>query len=137
MATDLLTNYDPSSSSSSTSKALACVIGLGGGGLLNFLQYAFQHVVKLTVVELDPSVVEIAEKYFGFTPNDDSIRVVVGDGLQVGPNAEKQDDNHTWIPDTSFEPESLSFLVIDVDSKDKTVGYDICVRFRSPSPPLC
>jgi hypothetical protein len=93
----------------------ACVIGLGGGGLVNFLQHAAPKV-QVTVVELDPSVAEVAEMFFGFEPNDDSARVVIGDGLEVNIKAE------AVTADLGFLPQSLSFLVIDADSKDKTVG---------------
>lgn len=95
-------------------KQSACVIGLGGGGLLNFLQHVLKNI-DVTVVELDPSVVQVAEKYFGFI-QDESTRVVVGDGLEV---CRKED---AAKPEMGIEPQSLSFLAIDVDSKDNTVG---------------
>jgi hypothetical protein len=42
---------------------------------------------------------------------------VIGDGLEVCAK-----DGEATITDLALEPQSLSFLVIDVDSKDKTVG---------------
>jgi hypothetical protein len=95
-------------------KQSACVIGLGGGGLLNFLQHVLRNI-DIIVVELDPSVVQVAEKYFGFV-QDESTHVVVGDGLDV---CRKEDAVN---PEMGIEPQSLSFLAIDVDSKDNTVG---------------
>lgn len=95
-------------------KQSVCVIGLGGGGLLNFLQHVLRNI-DVTVVELDPLVVQVAEKYFGFV-QDEYMRVVVGDGLEV---CRKGD---AVKPDMWIEPQSLSVLAIDVDSKDNTVG---------------
>ena len=81
----------------------ALVVGLGGGGLPNFLQTTMFE--RVTAVELDPGVVEIARKHFEL---NESINVMVGNGLEIGnklPLTEQQD-----------------LLVIDVDSKDISVG---------------
>jgi spermidine synthase len=54
------------------------VIGLGGGTLPMFLR---QHYPSLTidVVDIDPDVVEVARKFFGFR-EDDRLRAHVADG---------------------------------------------------------
>ena len=39
------------------------LIGLGGGGMVHFLNHYFPHV-KVDAVEIDPAIVEIAKKYF-------------------------------------------------------------------------
>jgi len=59
------------------------VLGLGGGLLARFLYERFPRAT-IKGVELDPEVVEIAEKHFGFpssSKNDGRVRVVVDDAL--------------------------------------------------------
>lgn len=91
------------------------VIGLGGGGLVNFLQHVLTKNT-LSVVELDASVVTVAEQYFGFDRSDTARTIVhIGDGLAVSP-----DDLSGGIH--VAPKESLNFIAIDVDSKDKSVG---------------
>ena len=92
------------------------VIGLGGGGLLNFLQATLPST-HVTVVELDASIVTVAEKYFGFVRNDQTT-VRVGDGLSLIPSDEESKINDSIV----LEPSSLDFIAMDVDSKDSTVG---------------
>jgi hypothetical protein len=103
-----------------------CIVGLGGGGLVIFLNHVLP-LLKLTVAELDPSIVSIARTHFGLETSgvpDRGCHVAVGNGLHIGallPNGRdeqyEQADNNLRFP-----PKSLSFVVIDVDSKDKTVG---------------
>jgi SAM-dependent methyltransferase len=125
------------------------MVGLGGGGLVNFLQYLLaldtndsastatkdststNH--RLMAIELDPAVVQVAKQYFGVkvAPDDHGddggngekttgVRIRVGNGLGV---CAANDEHAATLADAiSLPPESLTFLVIDVDSKDKTVG---------------
>jgi len=59
-----------------------CVlVGLGGGSLAMFLHRAFPRL-QLDVVELDPSVVRSAWRYFGFQERPPALRVHVGDGVE-------------------------------------------------------
>ena len=91
------------------------VVGLGGGGLVNFLQHVLPNN-KLSVVELDESVVTVAEQYFGFDRSDKQKTIVhIGDGLTVA--TYDSSDGIRVAPKAS-----LNFIAIDVDSKDKTVG---------------
>lgn len=55
------------------------LVGLGGGGLAQFLR-DFVPSVTIEVVELDPVVFEVAKDWFGFKP-DDRLTVTLGDGL--------------------------------------------------------
>lgn len=87
------------------------VIGMGGGGLVNFLLHILVNF-HLTIVELDTSVVTLAETYFGFTPTD-KVSIRIGDGLTVG----GEEEGGIVLPLASFD-----FIAIDVDSKDKSVG---------------
>lgn len=82
----------------------AAVIGLGGGALPMALHHFFP-TVKLQVVELDSVVATVASRWFGFKP-DASLSVHIGDGLEFGVGATKK----------------YVFIVVDVDSKDTTVG---------------
>ena len=91
------------------------VIGLGGGGLVNFLQHVLTNNT-LSVVELDESVVSVAERYFGFDKSDTSkVMVHIGDGLTL--SADEESDG-IYIA----AKESINFIAVDVDSKDNTVG---------------
>lgn len=126
-----------------TDSVSGLMVGLGGGGLVNFLQYllaldtststATNH--QLMAIELDPAVVQVAKQYFGVTAAPDNhgnghgnsngekthgVRIRVGNGLFV---CAANDENAATLADAIPLPaESLTFLVIDVDSKDKTVG---------------
>jgi hypothetical protein len=75
------------------------------------------------------TVVQVATQYFGVTVAPDNhgddgnvtgVRIRVGNGLF---GCAANDENAATLADAiPLPPESLSFLVIDVDSKDKTVG---------------
>jgi hypothetical protein len=84
--------------------------------LVNFLQHVLPSNA-LAIVELDESVVTVAEQYFGFQKGvEQKTTVHIGDGLTV--EAEGTLDTGIVVS----PPSSLNFIGIDVDSKDKTVG---------------
>lgn len=56
------------------------LVGLGGGGLPQFLR-DFVPEVTVEVVELDPVVLQVAKDWFGFRP-DERLTVTLGDGLK-------------------------------------------------------
>lgn len=56
------------------------LVGLGGGSLPQFLR-DFIPGVSVHVVELDPAVLDVAQRCFGFQP-DGRLKVVLGDGLE-------------------------------------------------------
>lgn len=56
------------------------VVGLGGGGLPQFIR-DFVPGAWVEVVELDPAVLEVAKTWFGFQ-TDDRLKVILGDGLE-------------------------------------------------------
>jgi hypothetical protein len=93
------------------------LIGLGGGGLLNFLHHVAP-ACRVTAIELDPAVAQIAERYFGLdNPSlKDLLTIKICDGLLIDVAGSTTDEQ------TTMQPESLSFIVIDVDTKDTTVG---------------
>jgi spermidine synthase len=53
-------------------------VGLGGGAMPMYVRGVLPGA-RIDAVEIDPLVVEVAQEYFGFTP-DDHLRVHVGDG---------------------------------------------------------
>jgi hypothetical protein len=165
------------SSSSSSSPAQApslqgLLIGLGGGGLVNYMSHVWppsSSACMLTAIELDPTMVDIATKYFGVaihkkTETNSSLEesgnnagvcldVRIGNGLDISvardnvdeaTNAsitvpavvdDDDDDDNTKqtvaaeraaalaAPSTlSFATGTMSFVVIDVDSKDNSKG---------------
>ncbi|MBT3199738.1 MAG: fused MFS/spermidine synthase [Phycisphaerales bacterium] len=54
------------------------IVGLGGGSIPNFLHKHYPNT-HIDVVDIDPVVVEVAKKYFGFR-EDKTLRVHVADG---------------------------------------------------------
>src|SRR6266571_96194 len=65
------------------------VVGLGGGSLPMFLR-AHYPAATIDVAEIDPDVVEVAKKFFGFV-DDELLRVHVGDGRQFIERARQAD----------------------------------------------
>eukprot|EP00978_Attheya_sp_CCMP212_P046930 scaffold421097_cov47-Attheya_sp.AAC.1 len=131
----LLSPFSLTGAIQNAEKQTGLVIGLGGGGLLNFLQNALAHICNLTVVELDDGVVEIAKRYFGFVPTESSMVVKIGDGLTVCcSDTEVELLDNLSLEETAksngaptkesipIPSNSLSFIALDVDSKDSTVG---------------
>jgi len=81
--------------------------------------------MRLTAVELDKNVVSVAMSYFGFC-EDERMKICIGDGLAVSSNRNNNDENYEKTDQRSdrilFDHSSLSLIVIDLDSKDATVG---------------
>lgn len=56
------------------------IVGLGGGAMIHFLK-KYDPAVKIDAVEIDPAVVEIADKNFGVR-TEGNINVITADGIQ-------------------------------------------------------
>ena len=56
------------------------IIGLGGGSMVRFLEH-HQPEVRIDTVEIDPTVIEIADDYFGTRPTERS-RIFERDGFE-------------------------------------------------------
>ncbi|KAG5850025.1 hypothetical protein ANANG_G00077890 [Anguilla anguilla] len=84
------------------------LVGLGGGGLPQFVR-DFVPAASVEVVELDPTILEVAQNWFGFQP-DDRLKVTLGDGLEHINKLESQGGHFYDV------------IMFDVDSKDATVG---------------
>ena len=57
----------------------ALLIGLGAGSLVKFL-HRHRPEAKLTVVEIDPEVVDVARLHFKLPPEDERLRIELDDG---------------------------------------------------------
>lgn len=114
------------------------LVGLGGGGLAQFLR-DFVPSVTIEVVELDPVVFEVAKEWFGFRP-DDRLTVTLGDGLdrisvlekegrrrrtrarQISPSKKERRRNVYFSFLSTEGNQSFDVIIFDVDNKDSTVG---------------
>lgn len=56
------------------------IVGLGGGSMVHFLQ-KYAPDVNVTVVEIDPAVIDTARRFFGVKP-DDRLSIVQQDGAK-------------------------------------------------------
>jgi spermidine synthase len=66
------------------------IVGLGGGGMVHFLQ-KYDPAVRIDAVEIDPLVVELADKYFGVRTGG-NVNIVTADGLKFIAETEKKYD---------------------------------------------
>jgi spermidine synthase len=66
------------------------VVGLGGGSLPMFLRKHYP-TAEIDAVDIDPGVVEVAKKFFGFR-EDERMRAHVGDGRQFIENVRQSYD---------------------------------------------
>lgn len=83
------------------------LIGLGGGGLCSFLNHSLPDI-KLTAVEIDPAMVEVAKEYFGLK-TEGLVNIAVEDGLN-------------FIKNSAEKGIKYKAILFDVDSKDTNVG---------------
>jgi spermidine synthase len=56
------------------------IVGLGGGSMIHFLKH-YDPKVKVDVLEIDPEVVKIADKYFGIKSGG-NVNVITGDAFE-------------------------------------------------------
>jgi spermidine synthase/ubiquinone/menaquinone biosynthesis C-methylase UbiE len=81
------------------------VIGLGGGGLVNWI-FNYLKEAATTAVEIDPEIVKVSKDFFGLTEDGKRLEVVVDDGLNYLKTSGKQ----------------FQSILFDVDSKDQSLG---------------
>jgi len=60
------------------------LVGLGGGSMARFIHQRMPRT-RVTVVEIDPGVVNVARRYFRFPEEDARLGIVIGDGGEVVP----------------------------------------------------
>lgn len=85
------------------------VVGLGGGSLPLFVHDHFPKS-RIEAVEIDPSMLEVATQWFGFSQSD-RMKVHIADGL----------DYITSLAGREAHPQ-YDVIMFDVDSKDPTLG---------------
>ncbi len=66
------------------------IVGLGGGGMIHFLQ-RIDPKIRIDAVEIDPLVVRLAAKYFN-TRSEGTVHVETADGLKYIADAQKKYD---------------------------------------------
>ena len=71
------------------------IIGLGGGTMSNTLHQLYPSAV-ITNVEIDPAVIKVARKYFGFLENE-NITSKAQDGRIFVKRAVLKNDKYDWI----------------------------------------
>ncbi|HKC54313.1 MAG TPA: fused MFS/spermidine synthase [Burkholderiales bacterium] len=85
-------------------------VGLGGGSMARFIHQRMLRT-RVTVVEIDPGVVNVARRYFHFPEEDARLEIVIGDGAEVVPQ----------------RPASCDVLVVD-GFVDGSPAKDLCTR---------
>ncbi|XP_027205292.2 eEF1A lysine and N-terminal methyltransferase homolog [Dermatophagoides pteronyssinus] len=95
------------------------MIGLGGGCFIAFLANNLRPsddiVLRITVIEIDPLLEEVAKKYFDFqqkTKRNIEINIIIDDGLHYL-RSKSQDSQNM---------EKFDFIIFDVDSKNIELG---------------
>lgn len=83
------------------------VLGLGGGSLCMFLRKCYDDL-KVTAVDLDPAMLEVAKDHFELQ-TDDRLEVQIKDGLD-------------FLKDEVKKGNHYEAVMFDMDSKDRTVG---------------
>jgi spermidine synthase len=66
------------------------IVGLGGGSMIHFLKH-YDPQVKVDVVEIDPAVVKIADKYFG-VKSGDNVNIITKDAFEHLKNTDSRYD---------------------------------------------
>lgn len=91
------------------------LIGLGGGCLAKYV-HDNAPSVSMTACELDPTIVTVAEQFFGFQ-QDDRMSVVVADGLA---HVRERAASATESPGN--DELRVDSIIVDVDAKERSVG---------------
>lgn len=86
------------------------MIGLGGGSIARFVLYRMEST-RITVVELNPRVVDVARLHFGLPPDGERLRVEVADGA-------------AWVP---AHPTACDVLLLDAFNDGETIP-ELCTE---------
>lgn len=81
------------------------IVGLGGGTLPRALRQVLPKV-RIDVVEIDPAVVRVANRYFDFTPGD-LTRVIESDGRVYVKRAQRTGQHYDLIMLDAFDHEYI------------------------------
>lgn len=83
------------------------VLGLGGGSLCMFLRKCYDNL-KVTAVDFDPAMLDVARDYFELQL-DDNLEVQIKDGLD-------------FLKDEAIKGNKYDSVMFDMDSKDRSLG---------------
>ena len=107
------------------------VLGVGGGALCTYLHQKFSTLL-VDGVEIDPEMIELAKRYFGFRPND-KLKAHVADGLEFVKSLSSSGTiffSNIFIYFIQVEKfkifaltdERYGCIMLDVDCKDRSLG---------------
>jgi len=88
--------------------ARTLAIGLGGGTVVKRMWRDYPEM-RIDVVELDPDVVDVARRFFAL-PDDDRIRVIVGDGREF---VAATDETYDIVIIDAFEGDRVPLQLAD------------------------
>jgi spermidine synthase len=94
------------------------IVGLGGGAMVHFYAH-YDDRVRMDVVEIDPAVVQIAEKYFDVRTRS-NVSVITDDGLRY---LEKTESKYDVIYMDAFLKPSRDTDSTGVPLKMKTIQF--------------
>ncbi|VDM27128.1 unnamed protein product [Toxocara canis] len=111
-------------SSDRNAKSDVLIIGLGGAHMNNFLHHKFPKM-NMTVAELEPTMVEVARKYFGLK-EDETQRVFVMNGLdylqKAAKNGWKYDAIYIDACPTRYPLEEEIMCPVEVFREDSSIA---------------
>ncbi|KHN88251.1 Methyltransferase-like protein 13 [Toxocara canis] len=111
-------------SSDMNAKSDVLIIGLGGAHMNNFLHHKFPKM-NMTVAELEPTMVEVARKYFGLK-EDETQRVFVMNGLdylqKAAKNGWKYDAIYIDACPTRYPLEEEIMCPVEVFREDSSIA---------------
>jgi spermidine synthase len=90
----------------------AAIVGLGGGAMVHFLNH-FAPAQKLDIIEIDPMIVDCADKYFNVRSNINS-NIIIQDAFKYFDNCDKKYD--TIYFDAFLKPVNYNSNGVEVDS---------------------
>ncbi|KAK0087112.1 hypothetical protein PV326_005290 [Microctonus aethiopoides] len=96
------------------------VIGLGGGGFCMFLHQCFPKL-KVTAVEIDESIRQLAKEWFNFI-EDERSKVEIADGIK-------------FMEDSMRNGKTYDAILFDVNTNDTSLGISLC-RDKSLRPKI-
>ncbi len=126
-ALSLSPSVDPRSPNSG--RAAGTIVGLGGGALVMCAMRYFPQL-RLTVAEIDPDMVAVAKRFFGYETHA-HVREVVADGAVLLREQASAARAARAAPDGGQDQEGaagaggsggLDFVIVDADSADPSLG---------------
>lgn len=90
------------------------MIGLGGASIANSLQLMFPDASN-EIVEINPTVYDVAKKYFFFQPSNHTI-VTIGDGI-------------SFLENAVIDKKSYDFIIVDAFNNDGVVPVFVTEEF--------